>query len=845
MGSDKKHKFVLSINNKILLILITILVVFAVSLSTLISVLNNRNLVDITFNHLEHSARILSMKVVGIQEHINEVVRNLQESEQLGGQLRQLATMGPYYTTDSSKIGQDIDEYEKVYMFEAQVGLINALKPVLKQYCLSEISIFLSAPFQSQRDAKPVLALKINTDTIVAPQFNVNGQPFENTIFSVENSGYKPSDKSSFSLNPGTVDKLYEKYNFTAVRRNESSNLVGKFSFDNSSERMQMKVINCQFVLLTWFPIYTRLSNPPTLEVENTHIGHVELKAILGKDQLNAFKDELGVELGFSHDARLVQATVYSADDPTIIPHGNTMAISDEDFYYVEKTISLSPSSLALKVVAFTSVEEINKLTDQLLYAVVISVIVMIRITIIIIVFVIRLVVYHPLASLTNGVGHVSSGDLNYRVKVTSQDEFGTLATAFNTMSDTLKNRTNDMEAAVIELENAQDYVDSIINSMPSILIGVNPYGEVTRWNEKTVNFSNISASQAIGHKVWDVFPLFGHKLKHLEDFINFDNPYIERSQACVIDGEDCYFDITIYPLLTHRANGAVIKIDDVTERVKLETMMVQTEKMVSVGGLAAGMAHEINNPLGGILQGTQNIFRRTSPELSQNIEVADELGIPLEKIREYLTKRNIFKFLDGIRESGERASLIVKNMLQFTRRTESDFLENDLPALIDKTLDLVSNDYDLKQNFDLRYIDIVRNYEPGIKMVTCVASEIEQVVLNLCKNAAYAMTADGASRMCDERKKPKLTINLKRERESAVIEVIDNGVGIPNDIIERIFEPFFTTKPVGTGTGLGLSVSYMIITQNHNGSMRVESELGKGTSVIVTIPIEQKASAL
>ncbi len=140
------------------------------------------------------------------------------------------------------------------------------------------------------------------------------------------------------------------------------------------------------------------------------------------------------------------------------------------------------------------------------------------------------------------------------------------------------------------------------------------------------------------------------------------------------VDDELRYNDIMIYPLISNGVEGAVIRMDDITTRIRIEDMMVQTEKMMSVGGLAAGMAHEINNPLGGILLGVQNILRRVSPEFKVNREKADEMDLNLEDIFKYLEKQKIIYFLEVIQRSGERASDIVTNMLNFSRRSEASF---------------------------------------------------------------------------------------------------------------------------------------------------------------------------
>ncbi|MGA6924873.1 MAG: HAMP domain-containing sensor histidine kinase, partial [Desulfosarcina sp.] len=241
---------------------------------------------------------------------------------------------------------------------------------------------------------------------------------------------------------------------------------------------------------------------------------------------------------------------------------------------------------------------------------------------------------------------------------------------------------------------------------------------------------------------------------------------------------------------------------------------------------------------LGGMLQSLQNVTRRISPELADNETVAAQCGTQLEIIRRYLEKREILRFLENIRVSGERASHIVENMLSFSRRSESRKARVNLPGLLDKAVELAAHDYDLKKKFDFRRIRIDRQYAPAMAPVTCVATEIEQVVLNLLRNAAQAMGDAG------QRSDPScITLSLYQEGEFAVMVVADNGPGMDESQLKRIFEPFFTTKEVGVGTGLGLSVSYFIITNNHNGSMTAESSPGKGARFTVRLPLNEASA--
>ncbi len=271
----------------------------------------------------------------------------------------------------------------------------------------------------------------------------------------------------------------------------------------------------------------------------------------------------------------------------------------------------------------------------------------------------------------------------------------------------------------------------------------------------------------------------------------------------------------------------------DITERKKTQELMVQTEKMMSVGGLAAGMAHELNNPLGAILQSIQIVQQRLSPDLKSNIKAAKEFEIDLHNLQFYIKKREITTFINAIKDSGKKAAEIISSMLQFSRKSESNKTPSNLAGLLENVLELAGKDYDLKKKYDFRNIKIIKEFDAGLPLVPCAETEIGQVVLNLLKNATHAMI-EGS-----QHESHHIIIRLLADRNMARIEIEDNGPGMEESVRKRIFEPFFTTKPVGEGTGLGLSVSYMIITNNHKGTMEAESEPGKGTRFIIRLPLD------
>lgn len=388
------------------------------------------------------------------------------------------------------------------------------------------------------------------------------------------------------------------------------------------------------------------------------------------------------------------------------------------------------------------------------------------------------------------------------------------------------------------DLRHLRNYLYNIINSMPSVLVCVDKKGEVTEWNKQAETYTGIDALAAIGQKLPDVLPHMSADMKKISQSISSREIKREVKRHSATESELRYDDVIIYPLIVNGVEGAVIRIDDVTEKVRMEEMMIQSEKMLSVGGLAAGMAHEINNPLAGIVQNADVMSKRlTDTKMPANTRITDDMGISMDVIKEFMERRGVVRMLTAITDSGHRIAEIVANMLNFARKSDSIVSTYDLSQILNSTLKIASIDYDLKKQYDFKTVRIVKEYAKDLPLITCEAAKIQQVLLNILRNGAQAM--QGA-----KTENPRLIIRtyFEKSEKRVVIEIEDNGPGMNDAVRKRIFEPFFTTKPVGLGTGLGLSVSYFIITENHGGDLEVSSNPGKGTRFIIRLPLEKKA---
>ncbi|MBN1580305.1 MAG: response regulator, partial [Anaerolineae bacterium] len=296
------------------------------------------------------------------------------------------------------------------------------------------------------------------------------------------------------------------------------------------------------------------------------------------------------------------------------------------------------------------------------------------------------------------------------------------------------------------EIARLQHLLQNIADSMPSALITLDAQGRVLTWNPAAEQMTGCTASRIAGQVLWDSCPALS-TYRSMFDQVLETNQVARRNRDVVTTERGTrYRDASIFPLSADGTIGAVLRIDDVTQRVQIEDMMLQSTKMASVGGLAAGIAHELNNPLGAMMQSAQLLqmaFDTQQPRTRDRLEAA---GLDPDRLAAFVQERGLAQYLQGIRDMGARAAKIVSDLLSFSRKGISDPAPRDLNALIEQTLELAATDYDLEKRYDLGNIEIVRDLAPNLPKVICEGQQIQQVVLNLVRNAAQAMAGKMAA---------------------------------------------------------------------------------------------------
>ncbi len=418
--------------------------------------------------------------------------------------------------------------------------------------------------------------------------------------------------------------------------------------------------------------------------------------------------------------------------------------------------------------------------------------------------------------------------------------------------------------------------VNMAVSQINAGIVILDEHSNIVLWNRFMEIHSGIKSSEAVGNSLFELFPETAGSgiekkiksvflLKNLA-FTSWEyRPYLFKfpNPRSVMGGEKYMLqDCTFSPMtdesgkVTHiclsvfdatntasfqqkllRTSASLIKQRNKLSALnrKLEeaqNQLLQSEKMAAIGQLAAGVAHEINNPIGYVNSNVSSLEGYISEmlkllsayeECDSLLDHNHELAQPLKQAKndvdlEYL-KEDLTDLISESKEGLVRVKRIVQDLKDFSHVDECEWQATDIHQGIDSTINVVNNEIKYKA-------EVVKNYAE-LPLVTCLSSQINQVIMNLLINAAHAIEEHGI-----------ITITTGTEENGIWLEIEDTGSGIPEEKIGRIFEPFFTTKPVGSGTGLGLSLSYNII-QKHKGKISVESELGKGTKFHIWLPID------
>jgi PAS domain S-box-containing protein len=356
------------------------------------------------------------------------------------------------------------------------------------------------------------------------------------------------------------------------------------------------------------------------------------------------------------------------------------------------------------------------------------------------------------------------------------------------------------LEQKAMEVARLKDFSENIVESLNVGVLAIDLEGTVEAWNTRMEQLFGVARNDAVGRPLSELLPTeLVQEIAARGDEEQVTGIYKHR---LVHQGKSVVINVSITPLVGKSAEriGRLLLFDDVTQRDRMEEQLTQTEKLTSLGLLAAGVAHEVNTPLA-VISNYIQMLAKQMPE-----------GDPRHTIIDKIVKQTF------------RASEIVNNLLNFSRTGPGELADVDLNRVVEETLSLVAHPLKASQ------IQVVKQLTEGIPAVRGSANKLQQVFLNLFLNARDAMPSGGM-----------LEVRSAAHNGSVEVEVVDTGNGITREHIHKIFDPFFTTKTSGRGTGLGLSVSYGII-KEHAGKIDVRSTPGRGTSFHVEFPAVRKS---
>jgi PAS domain S-box-containing protein len=454
----------------------------------------------------------------------------------------------------------------------------------------------------------------------------------------------------------------------------------------------------------------------------------------------------------------------------------------------------------------------------------------------------------------TSGSGHTSSQSEDRQKELEEAlfwrtEELNARNEELNAQTKLLLRHKQELESAKQLALQGQRRLEQLVSSIGSVLIGLDSDLRVTQWN--------IRAEQIFGRMLRDVDGESFSKVRIPWDW----NEVLEKIDECLrtgsiirvnelpyerLDGAPGFLSLTINPIKGAEgvAQGLVLIAEELTEHHMLETQLAQSQKLESIGQLAAGVAHEINTPIQYVGDNTRffkdsiaDIFAallsfktlleankagQVGPEVIGRVEEA--IGaIDLEYLETEIP-RAIEQTLDGV----ERVANIVRAMKEFSHPDQVEKSSTDLNKAIQSTITISRNEW--------KYVaDLFIDLDPDLPPVDCLAGELNQVVLNMIVNAAHAI-ADRVGTAGSE--KGEIRVGTRRQGNNVEITVGDSGAGIPKAIQKRIFDPFFTTKGVGRGTGQGLAIAHTVIVNKHGGTISFDSIEKVGTTFTITLPI-------
>jgi len=363
------------------------------------------------------------------------------------------------------------------------------------------------------------------------------------------------------------------------------------------------------------------------------------------------------------------------------------------------------------------------------------------------------------------------------------------------------------------EVQKSEEKYRSIFNSIPNPVFVLDAISlEILDCNESVTFVYGYTKDELLMTSFLNLFEENGREQQASE---LKGNNVLNQVRHMNKEGETIFVDIRISPSEYLGRDVLLVTTSDITKRLMTEQQLIQASKMTTLGEMATGVAHELNQPL--------SVIKTASSFLSKKVKKNEEI------------KGEILRTLtEEIESHVDRASRIISHMREFGRKSEVSKERVQVNETLDRAHEIFS------QQLKLREIEVLKDYEENLPFILADSNRLEQVFINLLINARDAIE-EKLNELGHRNVDKKIFLRTSYQGRMIKIEVRDTGKGIPQPILDKIFEPFFTTKKVGRGTGLGLSISYGIV-QDYDGTIKVETEEGKGSNFIIMFPVSDEA---